>query len=360
MRFRIKFADQIVGLFILLAILGIITALILLGANQRWFKKNYRFYTKFRSGSGLKVGMPITLKGFEIGKVDRIKLDPRTREVTMNFHIYEEYYDHIVLENSVIELAISPIGIGGGLLFYPGKPTLPPRLPLEEGSYIPSLDFTEGIEIVRQGLVEREARDDTIGALMTNVGPILEKVDTILFSVNELAVSLEAAISGDQENQLGSLLSSTDTLLTDIDRIVTGQDTGPMGNILTNVSSTTNVLEDSIVKITRDLTTLAQDLRKITGNIEEMTSLDEDNPLYRDVDAILERIKGIIGELQEFAGFITGTSPQITGILEESRSTLTKTQDVLEALKNNPLLRGGVPKVREQPTPFKGYRDEAF
>ena len=31
-----------------------------------------------------------------------------------------------------------------------------------------------------------------------------------------------------------------------------------------------------------------------------------------------------------------------------------------EALKNNPLLRGGVPEKEEQPTTFKGYRDEEF
>jgi phospholipid/cholesterol/gamma-HCH transport system substrate-binding protein len=360
MKFRIKFANQIVGIFILLAILGIAAALILLGANQRWFQKNYQFHTRFRSGSGLKVGMPITLKGFEIGKVGRVRLDPKTRVVTMNFYIYEEYYEHIVLENSVIELATSPIGIGGGLLFYPGKPTLPPRPPLAEGSYIPSLDFPEGMEIVRQGQVERETKDDSIGALLTNVGPILERVDTVLLSINDLVVSLDNAIEGDRQNQLGSVLDSTDTLLRDIDLIVTGRDRGPMGNILDNMSSATDALDESIEKITRDLTALAQDLRLITANVEEMTSLDEENPLFRDVNDILKRIKGIIEELQEFAGFISGTSPQITGILEEGRATLVKSQDVLEALKNNPLLSGGVPKEKEQPTPYKGYRDEEF
>jgi hypothetical protein len=33
---------------------------------------------------------------------------------------------------------------------------------------------------------------------------------------------------------------------------------------------------------------------------------------------------------------------------------------VLEAVKNNPLLRGGVPVQPAQQTTFQGYRDEDF
>ena len=220
MRFRIKFADQIVGLFILLAFLGLAVVLILLGANQRWFEKNYEFYSRFRSGNGLNVGMSITLKGFEIGKVDKITLDPKSRIVTMEFHIFDRYYEDVVLEHSVLELATSPIGIGGGLIFHPGRQTSPPKPPLAEGSLIPSLDFKEGQELVRQGLVERSTKDDSIGSLLSNVGPILEKVDTILVSVGEMALSIDRAIKGEQDNQLGSLLYSTDALIADIGNTV--------------------------------------------------------------------------------------------------------------------------------------------
>ncbi len=61
MKFRIRFAHQIVGIFVLLAILGIAAILILLGINQRWFAKDYYFWSTFRSAGGLSVGMPIRL-----------------------------------------------------------------------------------------------------------------------------------------------------------------------------------------------------------------------------------------------------------------------------------------------------------
>ncbi len=41
MKFKIKFADQIVGLFIIIALVLFGTIVIMLGINQRWFSKNY-------------------------------------------------------------------------------------------------------------------------------------------------------------------------------------------------------------------------------------------------------------------------------------------------------------------------------
>jgi phospholipid/cholesterol/gamma-HCH transport system substrate-binding protein len=106
MRFRIRFADKIVGIFILLAILGVAAALILLGLNQRWFARNYAYWSRFASAEGLSAGMPIKLKGFEIGRVDEIRLG-RDNLVEMEFHVYDTYHDK-VMPGSVLEKASSP------------------------------------------------------------------------------------------------------------------------------------------------------------------------------------------------------------------------------------------------------------
>ncbi len=47
MKFKIRFADQIVGLFLLVGVLGVAAILILIGINQRWFAKNYYFTSRF-------------------------------------------------------------------------------------------------------------------------------------------------------------------------------------------------------------------------------------------------------------------------------------------------------------------------
>src|SRR6056297_750641 len=100
MKFKIRFADQIVGVFVFLAILALAGILILMGFNQRWFAKDYFFTSRFQSAEGLKPGMAINLKGFQIGSVDSIMLnDDNTVEI--EFHIYDIYWEK-VKQNSVL------------------------------------------------------------------------------------------------------------------------------------------------------------------------------------------------------------------------------------------------------------------
>ena len=189
MKFRVRFAHQIVGIFVLLAILGVAAILILLGINQRWFAKDYYYWSVFKSAGGLSVGMPIRLKGFEIGKISTISLT-KDNLVEIEFFIMDTYYDK-VLPNSVLELTSNPLGLGGGMFFHPGKG--PPE-PLPEFSYIPSMDLEEGKQLVKNGLVDRPVGEDPIGEVIASLGPILVQVDSTLLSVEEMVQSLNDSI----------------------------------------------------------------------------------------------------------------------------------------------------------------------
>jgi phospholipid/cholesterol/gamma-HCH transport system substrate-binding protein len=369
---KIKLINQIVGLFIILALMGVAAAVVLLGANQRWFRKNYHFYTYFNSGGGLEPGMSITLKGFEIGKVDAVTFDAANRRARLDFHIFDTYYDNVALENSVIEHAVSPIGIGGGLFYYPGREQEPPQPPLEEGSYITSLDSKEGRELVRRGLVEKEVSDDTIGALLAQVGPLVEDIRGVAFGLQELTLSLQDSIEGDRETQLGELLHSVDSLVSTIDRILSGQDTGPMGAILTNVQDSTDTLSYAIDRTSAEATVLLADLQRLAANLEAITAdptglvptlldpkgsiatfLDDNNELYDQVIKLVTDLAQTVAELEDFARFINTSTPQISVILDE-------TGDVLEGLSNNPLLRRGITEQKEQSAAFNSSRDGEF
>jgi phospholipid/cholesterol/gamma-HCH transport system substrate-binding protein len=393
MKFRIRLANQIVGLFILLAIVGLVAALIMLGLNQRWFSEKHLLISRFKSGSALRVGMAVTLRGFEIGKVGKKALDPEKLEVKIEFQIYDEFYDQVVLENSVIELSVNPLG-GSALLFHPGKIQGAPRPPLKEGSFIHSLDFDEGKELVRKGLVDKSGGDDTISTLLSQIGPVLDNVNEALYNAKQLILTVEEGIKGDRSTQLGVMLYNVNSIMDSIDEIISGRDTGPIGTSLSNVSKTTETLDESINSITKSIDetmrevsalvkdleeTFYRDIKKITANLEEMTSdpdglvtrlidpkgsiatlLDDNNELYNNIIKTVENVNAIVDDLEKFTEFLTSTTPQIAGILEEGRSALAEGKDVIEALKNNPLLRGGVEEEKKQPTTFSGFRDEEF
>jgi len=340
MKFRVRFAHQIVGIFVLLAILAVAAILILLGINQRWFAKDYYYWSIFRSAGGLSVGMPIRLKGFEIGKISTISLT-RDNLVEIEFYIMDTYYDK-VLPNSVLELASNPLGLGGGMFLHPGKG---PADPLPEFSYIPSLDLEEGKQLIAQGLVDRPMGEDPIGEVISSIAPVLLQVDATLVSVERMVDSLNSSITGVGPGPLTGVLTELENTAGQINRVLVD-----LQQAAANINRLTAGMTDP--------TGLAKRLLDPKGSLASL--LDDDNGLYDQIAQSLEDLNRIIDELSAFAAFVNTTQPQISGILEKGKLTLDQGRDVLEAVKNNPLIRGGVPERLQQPTTFQSFRDEDF
>lgn len=351
MKFRIRFADQIVGIFILIAIAALVGILILMGMNQRWFAQNYYFESRFESGSGIDVGMAITLKGFEIGKVDTIELNEEN-DVDIRFYIYDTYYNK-VKPYSVLELASSTLGLGGGLSLHPGKNE---REPIPENSFIPSLDFEEGQRLVQNGLVAMPKSDDAISSIVSKVGPMLDQVDATLVSVQTLLRSANSVIAGNNEGPLGDILVDVSMLTKNIDTMVRNIN-GRLAAVFDNVDEITDNVE-ATTEAMRDPTGIVKTVLDPKGSFAKL--LDDDNVLFEQIEEVLTRVNETIDQVHEFTTFINTTTPQISGLLEKSREALDQGKDVLEGLRNNPLLRGGISEQKEQASTFQSYRDEDF
>ncbi|TFG63844.1 MAG: MCE family protein, partial [Spirochaetales bacterium] len=227
MKFKIRFADQIVGIFILLSLTALVAILILMGANQRWFARNYYFESRFSSANGLSVGMPITLKGFEIGKVSKISLN-QGNLVDLEFYVFDTFYEK-VKKNSVLELATNPLGLGGGLRFHPGLDT---GSPLEESSFIPSLDQEEGKRLVEAKLVDIPVSGDAINAILGRIGPVLEGVNTTLLTINNLMDTVTGTIRGTMPGPIADIMAGAIVTVTNVNSTI---DT--VGSTLDSVST---------------------------------------------------------------------------------------------------------------------------
>jgi phospholipid/cholesterol/gamma-HCH transport system substrate-binding protein len=382
MKFRIRFADQLVGAFLLLAILAVAAILVFLGINQRWFAKNYEFQTRFDSAGGLSVGMPVMLKGFEIGKIEHIELND-DNQVDVQFSIQDTYYDK-VLPNSVLELTSSPIGLGVTLNFHPGATAGQPR---PEFSFIPSLDLPEGQDLVTAGLVVIPKGEDVIGSVIGKINPILDEVRTAVTQIRRVLGTVDLALQG-KSGPVGEMvvdLAQTpvklNALIEDVGaRIeVISRDAnaaiGTFGDVAATAQETVDALTRDLAVITGNLKTTTDGLTETRGLVTRLldpkgsvaTILDDQNALYGEIEGSLKQVQDavtgvnrIVEQVNAFVDYLNGTRPQISGILETGRTTLEKGNDVLEAVKNNPLLRGGVPETKEQTTTLKSYRDEDF
>jgi phospholipid/cholesterol/gamma-HCH transport system substrate-binding protein len=399
MKLRYRFANQVVGVFVVLAIAATISLIILMGANQRWFRKNYTYYAEFSTATDLTVGMPITFRGFDIGKVTDVSLnDENTVDVT--FTIQEEYVDKMY-RDSLIQLLSSPIS-GGQIVLHQGREE---TAPIAEGSQVPVFDSKDGVRLREDNAVVIVRNTDPIAQALSQIDPLLLKVDEILTNVADTTDELNLALRGESSGPVSGVLNGldesvlrleetiahvntvidqaagevagildqvdgvfaqvdgiagqVDDVFGQVDGVVDDVDTilGQASNVVSNIEMTTESL--------RDPTGLVPRLLDPQGSIA--TILDDDNALFEqitDVIASLETsIAGLqqsIADIQQFTTYLNTTQPQISSLLEEGRQTLSTGQDVLEGLRNNPLLRGGIPEEQEQPTTSQSIRDEEF
>ena len=377
MKFKIRFVDQIVGAFVLIAIVGIAVILIFIGINQRWFAKNYYFKSAFPSGDGLSSGMTIMLQGFAIGKISGIALTS-ANTVDIDFYIQDIYYDR-VLPYSVLELVSSLIG-GTSLKFHPGKGG---TSPLPEHSLIPSLNSAEGQDFVERGLVEMPSSEDVIGSVIEKVNPILDELRGTLTQIKRLTADVDQAITG-KGGPLGGMVndlaetpdrintaidkvnSTVDTINNRVDKI--GTDFSGVTDRVNTVLAKIDAVSENLTTITDNLTTMSEGLKDPKGLVTRLldpkgsisTLLNDDNKLYGEIQQSLEDVKKIVAEIKDFVAYLNSAKPQITSLLEKGNTTLDQGNDVLEAVKNNPLLKGGVPEQKIQGSSMKTYRDEDF
>jgi phospholipid/cholesterol/gamma-HCH transport system substrate-binding protein len=309
MKFSIRFADQVVGTLVILALAILVFVVFMLGKNQRWFVHDYQYKAYFSSASGISHNMPIQHKGFTIGHVKEISL-AEDDSVEVVFTIFEEYI-HRVREGSLVEVQVSPFGLGNAFNFYPGNGT---EL-IPEGMAIPEINSREGRRLIAAGLAVRPESSDSISNIMNQAKTLLE--------------TLNVSLAGSE-----------------------GAGDLTLGQIVSNIASTTAGLTSLARTLSEQLSPIMDNLEIISDQAADpsgtlMSVLDGEGPLYTNVMDAVDSLAGIIENLNKTSEFLPAQLPQIAVLIGELNAAARNLQDVLIAIANNPLLRGGMPEHRE-------------
>lgn len=314
MKFRIRYADRIVGFLVIVALVSLVLVIFLLGSRQRWFARDFQYKTYADSASGLSENMPVLFKGIQIGSVKNFRLSEDDR-IEVHFSVYEEYNDR-AREGSLIQILASPIGLGNQFVFHPGLG----RELLEENALVPAENSPEGRELVARGLGFIPSQNDTIALLVSKVNAILDEVNF--------------ALAGSQNSVLG--------------------------RTLTDVEQTIHALPGEM-----------EQLRQITGDISVITGrlsgpdgvlslLEGDGALVSGLESSITSLSGILSNIEKTTAYLPREMPQIAGLLAEARTALMQAEDVLIALRNNPLLKNGVPERAETDSSGVNPRNISF
>ena len=313
MKFKIRFADQIVGVFVVLSLVSLALVIVFLGRGQRWFSKDASYRTILPSAGGLNKNMAVQYKGFVIGNVKSFHLTDND-SVEVVFSIHEEYKDRVKY-GSLVEMMVSPIpALGSQFLFHSGKGEL-----LAEGSLIPIVGSREARELIRQRLAAETSHDDSITLIMNRASSLLEDINRTVVLFNG------AAGPGNERTELGKII----------------------GNVQ---------------KITAELTPVLENIDGITSQIKSPNSsfskaMDSDEAVYTNLVSSLNSVSSMLDNLDK----TTATQfPQMAGLIMELRLTIKAAEDVLVALSNNPLLRKGIPEKVESQSGGTNPRDIQF
>jgi phospholipid/cholesterol/gamma-HCH transport system substrate-binding protein len=310
MNFKFKHTDRIVGLFILISLFLFFLSIFLIVFNQNIFTKKIYFKTQFQDADGLKINKDIMFKGFKIGRIKNFNLN-NDNLVNVDFYIYSKYKDKVKL-HSVINKSSNPL-TGSTILLLPSIKTNEIE---KEHSFIPSMDSKEGQMLAALGEIEKKA--DSI----TN---IINNIDTFLASLNK--------DNNASDNSIARILVNS----ADIVESIRGQ-------------------MNTINGIFANLKVLSNNIKNPDGLAQRILDPGSDS-----IKNSLDNLEIIMQELSTFSKFLNSQSDQIESILVEGKNTMQDAQDVIESIKSNPLIRGGLPSNKKDTTTIKeSIRDRDF
>jgi phospholipid/cholesterol/gamma-HCH transport system substrate-binding protein len=302
----------VVGIFVFLAIAILVSAIFVLGGQQKRFTKTIRVTAVFDNVSGLKVGDNVWFSGVKIGTVKRIDLHGESKvRIAMNI---EDQARQFIRKGAQARLGSESL-IGSKLIeIHGGSPQAPPVEDGEQLTVVQALstedlmatlqennknlvDITNNFKALSAGLVQGKGM---AGALLTDT-TLSDNFRTILASLqqasrNSVRVSKDLARLSDKFNTEGGLANE---LLTD---------TVVFAN-----------LRQSVEQLQRTSASAAE----MTANLNETST-----KLNDDKNAV-----GLLLNDQQFAG-------QLKSTMENLETSTDKLDENMEALQHNFLFRG--------------------
>jgi ABC-type transporter Mla subunit MlaD len=306
MALRYKSSEIMVGVFLVLAIAVVIAVIIMIGSERRWFEKRYEFTTKFLRAEGVSPGMPVAIKGIQVGEVQSVYLN-EDNWIEVTFTVFQEYTERI-RKDSVVKLR-SPLIGSKALDIIPGGNTMPV---LASGSYVWSDDTEQGQRILAQR--QRDEKPDQLQRVLNNV-------ERLTYNLSAPDGSLEPALN----------------------RIT--------------------YFFDKLSSDQEDLQMMLANLERITGSIDVRQGsigklMDDDYELYTSLTELMDHLNLMVANLQEFSGTLADSSPEIEEAISRSNRTMNEAIGLIKTLQNNFFVRGFSSRKNQAPLPIEGAERE--
>ncbi|MEK6790467.1 MAG: MlaD family protein [Deltaproteobacteria bacterium] len=277
---RFKNLELKIGVMVACAVAGIILVIVSIGIQKDIFTKKYDLNFLSTSGAGFKVGMPVKLSGFKIGRIKTIELTEGAK-VKVVVEVNKKY------ENWLRAGARGTTGKEG--LF--GEPFIEIAMGeskgrlLMDGENIP-YDKAGGFEELAEG-----AR------------PILDEVKEIIRYINSPDGDFKKSFGNIREftAELRQTRARLDNAIKDADETIK-----KTGQLVTDVNTRTALMLDSAGKAARNLETFSLSLEPIAGHAAAAASR---------LPGVVEKLDSAAQDVKSLTGSLSKEGPRIGRVI---------------------------------------------
>jgi phospholipid/cholesterol/gamma-HCH transport system substrate-binding protein len=325
MNFKFRHTEKIAGIFVFLAIGILIAGIVLIAVSRKMFVETYPFYTVLSDAQGLSTSTSLNFKGYEIGKVKDFYLNT-VNNIHVELLIYKEYLN-LIVPGSAIYRQTNPISGATSLVFLlpvpEGDEPVTSDDPdtafrLQANSKIPSLDMKDGQKLMEENLIEKSG--DSVSIIFDET--------KIFFSNLRSEFKLKKDSFRDFFKMLGDFSESLARNREIFDHLnqLLNPENGPVFNTVEKFAEVSNRLVNSVTKLEEML----ENYKNPDGLMLKMLQVEK-----KQLDRSIDNLNHNLVTLQKMLQSLSNQSPMLADVLDKTRKTL-------EALNNNPLLRGGI------------------
>lgn len=305
---KIKFNkfERVAGLFLLLAILGVVVTALSAAIKQGWFEPKVQYTTTFESADGVHQGTIVQMSGLRAGAVDSVELEANNR-IRVNFHVMGKFQNRVRTDSNI--QLIRPFIIGERVLDLSVGSDKFEEVPVQ--GHIASVESMDLMSLVS---------GKNMNTYLGKLGGILESAQVVMdaFADKSRAESLVRVI-----DRLDPLMRNLNTMSVEVIKL-----------------SKQATHDDGVQKLVGNLAVTTREINKI------LPELNEENPqLAKDLAVMTSNLATVTKAL---GPAVKAVEPELPGASVRLVQALNETVVVLKAMQKSFFMRSSVKEVREE------------
>ncbi len=352
--YRLRYANQIVGVFLLCLFVGIILLGVAVTRVSRIFVKPDRFYVELseKEAADLQSGTDVVLLGKRVGRVDTMEYVDLSDRVRITLAIDPDHSNLITTDS---ELKVErKMGLGTAIIKVHRRASSSREvspLPLKPGETIRHF-LSEG-DGVQQMAGEVKKAGDSIEKVERKLNPTLDSIDQ---TANTLTNSLQRSINPAFDNTRTAMETikqtseefkqqSTETLgvirrssleleadLKELTERVRAIIEGDVRGTLHSIGKSADAAKEASEKVS-----------DFSQNIDERSDKTNDSILetLKNLRNAISSIQRLTNEMRQVVQIVRGEAEELPGTAERVNDTIGDTQNLVQEIRGHWLLRRG-------------------